>query len=113
MSAFAAVLILLCAATAAAAKRRAAWKSCPARSTSTFRCMPRSQGVAPPRGETVPQVCGCIPRCPASSPVLLAFEAEGRWPDGSRKGRFSCGTAGIPSAPPPPTQPFGTGPAGR
>jgi hypothetical protein len=60
----------------------------------------RSQGVAPPQGETVPQVCGCIPRCPASRRVLIAREGEGRWPDGSRKGRFSCATAGIPSAAP-------------
>jgi len=77
---------------------RPAWKVCASR--QTFRCTSRSQGVAPPRGETVPQVCGCIPQCPASRPVLIAFEAEGKWPDGSRKGRFSCATAGIPSAAP-------------
>ncbi len=82
----------------AAPASRPAWKTCPAR--MTFRCTSRSQGVAPPRGEMVPQVCGCIPRCPASRPVLIAFEADGRWPDGSRKGRFSCASAGIPSAAP-------------
>lgn len=74
------------------------WRIRPAR--KTFGCAPRSQGVAPPRGETVPQVCGCIPRCPASRRVLIALEGAGRWPDGSRKGRFSCATAGIPSAAP-------------
>lgn len=78
---------------------RTAWKTCPAR--TIFGCRARSQGAAPPRGETVPQVCGCIPRCPASRPVLIASEADGRWPDGSRKGRFSCANAGIPSAAPP------------
>jgi len=76
-----------------------AWKTCPAQ--TTFRCTARSQGPAPPRGETVPQVCGCIPQCPSSQQVLIAFEAEGRWPDGSRKGRFSCAASGIPSAAPP------------
>ncbi len=76
----------------------APWKTCPTR--TSFRCTARSQGAAPPWGETVPQVCGCIPRCPASRPVLIAFEADGRWPDGSRKGRFSCATAGLPSAAP-------------
>jgi len=55
--------------------------------------------VAPPYGETVPRVCGCIPGCPPGL-VLIALEAEGRWPDGSRKGRFSCATGGIPSAAP-------------
>ena len=83
---------------AAAPASRATWKTCPAR--TIFRCTPRSQGAAPPRGEAVPQVCGCIPRCPASRPVLIAFEADGHWPDGSRKGRFICATAGIPSASP-------------
>jgi hypothetical protein len=83
---------------ASAPAPHAAWKACPAH--TSFRCTARSQGVAPPHGETVPQVCGCIPRCPASRPVLIAFEADGRWPDGSRKGRFSCATAGIPSAAP-------------
>jgi len=83
---------------AAAPAPPASWKTCPAH--TTFGCTARSQGAAPPRGETVPQVCGCIPHCPASRPVLIAFEADGRWPDGSRKGRFSCATAGIPSAAP-------------
>ena len=83
---------------AAAPAPRPAWKTCPAR--QTFGCTARSQGAAPARGETVPQVCGCIPRCPVSRRVLIAFEAEGRWPDGSRKGRFSCASAGIPSAAP-------------
>jgi hypothetical protein len=49
----------------------------------------------------VPQVCGCIPTCSGASHTLIAFEAEGKWPDGSRKGRFSCSTSGIPSAAPP------------
>ena len=79
--------------------RNAPWKICPAH--TSFGCASRSQGVAPAYGETVPQVCGCIPRCPAARHVLIAFEADGKWPDGSRKGRFSCATAGIPSAAPP------------
>ena len=85
-------------AVGAAAASPAVWKTCPAH--QTFGCSPRSQGAAPARDETVPQVCGCMPRCPASRRVLIAFEAEGRWPDGSRKGRFSCATAGIPAAAP-------------
>jgi hypothetical protein len=85
-------------ANTAASASHPAWKTCPAR--QTFGCTARSQGAAPAHGETVPQVCGCIPRCPSSRRVLIAFEAEGRWPDGSRKGRFSCASAGIPSAAP-------------
>jgi hypothetical protein len=82
----------------AAAAPDPVWKTCPAR--QTFGCRARSQGAAPARDETVPPVCGCVPRCPASHRVLIAFEAEGRWPDGSRKGRFSCAATGIPAAAP-------------
>jgi hypothetical protein len=41
-------------------------------------------------------VCGCIPACPPSRSVLIAHEAEGRWPDGTRKGSFSCAHDGLP-----------------
>src|SRR6185295_20285104 len=75
-----------------------AWKACPA--GGHFGCAPRSQGAAPPRGQEVPRVCGCIPTCPASRHVLISQDAGGTWPDGSRKGRFSCSSAGIPSARP-------------
>src|SRR5262245_42208299 len=64
------------------------WKRCP--DGTTFGCAARSQGVAPARGETVPQYCGCIPRCPLSRHVLITQQAGGSWPDGSAKGRFSC-----------------------
>jgi hypothetical protein len=71
-----------------------AWKRCPAH--HHFGCEPRSQGIAPAPGETIPEVCGCLPTCPSFRSVLIAQEAEGRWPDGTRKGRFTCARDGIP-----------------
>jgi hypothetical protein len=71
------------------------WKVCP--SSSIFQCTPRSQGFAPPRGEEVPIVCGCMGPCNAT---VIAREVEGRWPDGSRKGAFSCAQTSIPAANP-------------
>jgi hypothetical protein len=70
------------------------WKHCPA--NRHFGCEPRSQGVAPAPGDTIPEVCGCIPSCPPSRRALVAQEAEGTWPDGTRKGNFSCAENGIP-----------------
>jgi hypothetical protein len=75
------------------------WQQCNTR--ARFECMPRSQGAAPPRGESVPLVCGCAPRCPRARPVLIAREARGRWPDGSRKAAFMCAKGGIPASRPP------------
>ena len=72
----------------------AAWKHCPAH--RHFGCEARSQGMAPAPGETIPEVCGCIPSCSASHGVLIAQEAEGTWPDGTLKGTFSCAASGIP-----------------
>jgi hypothetical protein len=68
-----------------------AWAHCPA--GRPFRCETRSQAVAPAHGEQIPGVCGCVPRCPPSQPVLIAHDAGGRWPDGSLKGAFSCSTS--------------------
>lgn len=86
------------APTSTTKKAPPTWKQCP--KALPFGCETRSQGVAPARGETIPKVCGCVPRCPPSSRVLISREAGGKWPDGSLKGRFTCATGGIPSAPP-------------
>jgi hypothetical protein len=75
-----------------------AWKTCP--KGLRFACAARSQGAAPARGEQLPQVCGCQPTCPPSRHVLISSDAGGTWPDGSRKGRFTCSSAGLPSAAP-------------
>jgi hypothetical protein len=74
------------------------WKACPA--GRHFGCASRSQGAAPRPGQQIPQVCGCLPTCPLSQHVLIASDAGGTWPDGSRKGRFTCSSAGLPSAAP-------------
>ena len=73
---------------------KAAWKHCPAH--EHFGCEPRSQGIAPAPGETIPEVCGCIPSCAPSRSVLIAQDADGAWPDGTRKGTFTCAASGIP-----------------
>lgn len=78
------------------AARTFGWKSCTP--PNHFECTPRSQGFAPPRGETVPLVCGCAPTC--AGLTLIAREANGFWPDGSRKGLFQCAVGGIPGAKP-------------
>jgi hypothetical protein len=77
-----------------ASKTLPAWKHCPAH--HRFGCEARNQVVAPAYGEAVPEVCGCIPTCPSSRSVLISQEAEGRWPDGTRKGNFSCAHDGVP-----------------
>jgi hypothetical protein len=77
------------------------WKTCPA--GQRFGCRARSQGIAPARGETIPEVCGCIPDCDGLQ--LIAFQLDERWPDGSRKGNFVCSASGLPSAAPA-RQPF-------
>jgi hypothetical protein len=79
---------------AAVAKQPPEWKRCPGH--EHFGCETRSQGVAPAPGETLPEVCGCIPICPSFRSVLISQEAEGRWPDGTRKGTFTCARDGIP-----------------
>ena len=76
------------------AKEAPVWKHCPAH--ERFGCEARSQGVAPAYGETIPEVCGCIPTCPPARSDLISQQAEGRWPDGTRKGTFSCARDGIP-----------------
>jgi hypothetical protein len=79
------------------------WKSC-ARG-AYFECREVSHGIAPHRAEPgleaseFPVVCGCVPRCKTFR-FLIALEANGRWPDGSRRGRFSCEKGGIPSVAP-------------
>jgi hypothetical protein len=72
------------------------WKLCAP--SNRFICAPRSQGIAPAQGETVPLVCGCAPQCDGLT--LIAHEADGLWPDGSRKGFFQCSISGIPGAKP-------------
>lgn len=71
-----------------------AWKQCPKH--RRFGCETRSQGIAPAPGEIIPQVCGCIPTCPPSRSVLISQDGDGAWPDGTRKGRFSCAASGLP-----------------
>ena len=70
------------------------WRHCAA--GLHFGCQMRSQGIAPAPGEIIPEVCGCVPRCRSPRAELIAFEAEGHWPDGSRKARFMCAAGGIP-----------------
>jgi hypothetical protein len=77
-----------------ASKESPAWRQCPAH--QHFGCRTRSQGVAPAFGETIPEVCGCLPLCPASRSILVASEAGGRWPDGSLKGSFTCAHDDVP-----------------
>ena len=81
-------------AQASGAKAPPTWKRCPGH--ERFGCETRSQGVAPAPGETIPEVCGCIPTCPSVRRVLISQEAEGRWPDGTRKGSFTCARDGLP-----------------
>ena len=66
-----------------------------------FDCVPISQGVAPPPGGG-PRVCTCVPdSCPAGTQVVVDA-GEGRWPDGTQRGRAGCGPPCCPSAAPPP-----------
>jgi hypothetical protein len=81
-------------AKAKTAKPPPAWKQCPAH--RHFGCEMRSQGMAPAPGERIPEVCGCIPRCPRRRPILIAQETDGTWPDGSLKGTFTCAESGLP-----------------
>jgi hypothetical protein len=100
LACLAVVLAASAAPKPAPAKKSATpkWKTCPA--GQRFGCRQRTQGAAPPRGETLPQVCGCVPRCKAGLQVI-AFQLEGTWPDGSRKGNFLCSASGPPRAAPP------------
>jgi hypothetical protein len=79
---------------APAEKKAEEWKHCPR--AQHFGCEPRSQGVAPAPGETIPEVCGCLPTCPSFRSVLISQEIEGHWPDGTRKGTFTCARDGLP-----------------
>ncbi|MBX4196676.1 hypothetical protein KW805_03745 [Candidatus Pacearchaeota archaeon] len=55
-----------------------------------FRCMMTSQGTLYDPDNPPPTVCGCAPTtCPIGYGLLVGI-AEGNWPDGSRKGMFSC-----------------------
>ena len=81
-------------AKAPTAKAPPAWKHCPTH--RHFGCETRSQGMAPAPGETIPEVCGCVPSCPRARPILIAQEADGTWPDGSQKGTFTCAESGLP-----------------
>ena len=55
--------------------------------SSDYACHPVYQESADT--DLPPAVCGCIPRC-GSGLSLDVKVAEGYWPDGTRKGDFSC-----------------------
>lgn len=72
------------------------FKTCPA--GRAWQCRIVTQGAAPSPDNPAPTVCGCAPTsCPAGQ-FLVTSAAEGKWPDGSLKGSFSCSSNLPPSS---------------
>ena len=59
-------------------------------------CKMITQGVAPDPNNPPPIVCGYIPTCPSGQSLITSL-GNGVWPDGSRKGAFSCSYTLPPS----------------